>query len=390
MKNYKILFISHGATNTGAVNALLDIQEWLKSNTNIDFETLVLGNGPNVARFLKLGKCWLEFPNRSKFKATRLIERIIHKYFRFTFYRLKKRNYSLIYSNTITNGKTLVKLSNINIPVITHVHELETLINSSSSENINAVKKHCDYYFSASDAVKTLLSNDLNIDPEIINTTRTFINISKFSHAVDKSYTKNYLLKELGLDDDCMIVGLCGYGSSIKGTDLIPQIASGISELINNKKVYILHIGKIKDSEKYIIERDLRLLGLTDKVIFLGQKQNAAELISVFDVLALPSREESVSLVMLEAAYYGIPTVCFEKSGGPPIFCADDCGLISPYLDIRSMAQSIQFLLRNDDERLRIGNNAKAKLMREYTAETVMPKWFDSIEAIIEKSKIDD
>ncbi len=390
MKKYKILFISHGATNTGAVNVLLDIQEWLKSNTNIDFDTLVLGNGPNVTRFQKVGKCWLDFPNKSKFKATRLVERIIHKYFGLTYYRLKKENYSLIYSNTITNGKTLEKLSCCNAPIVTHVHELETLINSSSAENVNKVIKYSDYYFSASVAVKILLSKDLNIEPKKVTTINTFINNIKFTDEENRSSAKTFLMNELGLNNNCMIVGLCGYGSSIKGTDLIPQIASGISEFINNKKIYIVHIGKIKDSEKYIIQRDLRLLGLNERVFFLGQKSNAAELISVFDVLALPSREESVSLVMLEAAYYGIPTVCFDKSGGPTIFCADDCGLITPYLDTRGMAQSIEFLLRNDDARISIGNNAKAKLKREYTAETVMPKWLDSIDAIFKKSGIDD
>ena len=76
------------------------------------------------------------------------------------------------------------------------------------------------------------------------------------------------------------------------------------------------------------------------------------------DAFLLTSREDSGPMVMLEAAAFRIPILCFDESGGAPEFVAHDAGIAVPYLDIRQMADALLDLEQSPDLRRRFGNAA--------------------------------
>jgi len=95
---------------------------------------------------------------------------------------------------------------------------------------------------------------------------------------------------------------------------------------------------------------------------------------------------------MLEAAGLGIPTVCFDRAGGAPEFCADGCGVVVPYLDIQVMGEAIRSLLAEPDLREQIGSAAREKLTCKYDINLVMPRWLDVMTGICDcqHTEIDD
>lgn len=69
----------------------------------------------------------------------------------------------------------------------------------------------------------------------------------------------------------------------------------------------LLLVGEGPDLPK--IRCKIENLGLQDKVFFLGKQDQIAEVISMADVLLLPSEKESFGLVALEAMACGVPTI---------------------------------------------------------------------------------
>jgi len=72
---------------------------------------------------------------------------------------------------------------------------------------------------------------------------------------------------------------------------------------------------------------------------------------------------------MLESAALGVPILCFADSGGAQEFVKDELGMISPYMDIESMADNILYLQRNPDLRKEIGSKAADKIRKNHNLE---------------------
>jgi glycosyltransferase involved in cell wall biosynthesis len=98
------------------------------------------------------------------------------------------------------------------------------------------------------------------------------------------------------------------------------------------------------------------------------------------DAFALTSREDPFPLVMLEAGMHGLPTVCFESSGGGPEFIGEDAGCAVPYLDLEHFSAALRSLQEAPELRHRMGDSARLKVEREYSVAYQGPKLVRCIE----------
>ncbi|PCL94760.1 N-acetyl-alpha-D-glucosaminyl L-malate synthase BshA [Paenibacillus lautus] len=105
-------------------------------------------------------------------------------------------------------------------------------------------------------------------------------------------------------------------------------------------------------------------LGLGSEVHFLGKQDEIAHVISMADVLLLPSEKESFGLVALEAMACGVPTVGSTAGGIPELVTHGETGYLAPIGDTHSMAQHVLEICKDEalSERLR-----KACLQRSKT-----------------------
>lgn len=86
-------------------------------------------------------------------------------------------------------------------------------------------------------------------------------------------------------------------------------------------------------------------LGLKDRVIFCGKQDAVAEILSLSDLMLLPSEKESFGLVALEAMACGVPTVGSLAGGIPELVEDGVSGFLSPIGDTASMAENAIRLL---------------------------------------------
>ncbi|AIQ64606.1 N-acetyl-alpha-D-glucosaminyl L-malate synthase [Paenibacillus stellifer] len=98
------------------------------------------------------------------------------------------------------------------------------------------------------------------------------------------------------------------------------------------------------------IQAKIAEMGLEDKVRFLGKQDEIAQVISMADLLLLPSEKESFGLVALEAMACGVPTVGSQAGGIPELVQHGVTGYLAPIGDTTSMADYAVRLL--SDEKL--------------------------------------
>jgi len=300
---------------------------------------------------------------------------------------IQTNSIDVAYLNTIAHGDLIPVLKKYNIPIVTHVHELETAIRDHGQGLEKEIAKESFALICVSKSATENLIKQADADIEKIFTIPNFIPTIKY-HKEAKTAQRKTLLQSIGIASDALVVGFCGLGILRKGIDLVAPLATMIPDKISNQEVHFIWIGK--QHQEYpadLAEYDLNKSGTENRVHFIGEKDNARDWMETFDLHVLTSREESFGLVVLETANLSIPTVCFDSAGGASEFVQNDAGFTVPYLNLNQMAGAIEKLLRDPVLRNRLGGNSYYRLMSKHTPDVVGPQILAVLEIAMKSNK---
>ena len=388
----KILFVSHDASHTGAPIVLLHLLNWIKINTNIDFEILLLGGGGLTNSFEKLSKTY-SFVNKKIFSKNiikRLFYRIyfkaLNKIYNCNYYESKvlkkvsKNNYDLIYFNTVASNYIIPKLKTTHTKIVSHVHELSWTINAlhpkGMSKNITSL---VDLFIAPSIVTKENLSN-YNIPNDRIKVFNEFISIQRTSVPLVKSSS---IREELKFTDTEFIIGGSGFMHFRKGVDLFFQLSWLIQKKLPTADIKFLWVGNINSEilQWYFYETNIQ--HLKQNVFFSGIQDVPQNYFQIFDVFVLTSREDPFPLVCLEAACLGKPIICFDGAGGMTEFVDKGAGFKIPYHNIEEMSEKIIELYFNRDLVLQLGNISK-NIVADYDVNIIAPNIYNEINILLD------
>lgn len=122
-------------------------------------------------------------------------------------------------------------------------------------------------------------------------------------------------------------------------------------------------------SHQAACERLARELGLADRVEFPGfvPFERLAEFYREATLVAVPSLwPEPIATIGLEVLRYGLPVVGFDAGGIRDWLRDGETGFLIPWMDLRAMAEKIDYLLSNKDEARRLGEQGRSFVNREY------------------------
>lgn len=181
---------------------------------------------------------------------------------------------------------------------------------------------------------------------------------------------------EADLDEQCVVsVGLTG---GKRPQDVIDAFAS-ISSDEPEWRLRIIGDGRRREALQERIDSH----GLADRIELPGSSRDVDGELRRASILALASRSEGFSLVILEAMAVGLPVVSYAVPTGP-IELVDDGvnGFLVPDGDVAAMAARLRTLMRDRDLRGALGARGRAKVA-DFTVATVTDRWlevFDRLE----------
>ncbi len=92
------------------------------------------------------------------------------------------------------------------------------------------------------------------------------------------------------------------------------------------------------------------------------------------DLLIAPSWEEPFGIVLLEAMAVGIPVIATARGGPQEIISKPTEGVLVPPRDPSALANAIKSLASDDQRRLSIVGNARARVEANFDARAVVPR----------------
>jgi glycosyltransferase involved in cell wall biosynthesis len=126
------------------------------------------------------------------------------------------------------------------------------------------------------------------------------------------------------------------------------------------------------------LEQHATELGIRDQVVFTGPSDRVMEELSAASVLAMPSRFEAFSLVLIEGMAAGLAVVSFDCREGPrDILTPGVDGLVVPQGDLEAFAAGLDRLMRDEGLRARLGRRARRTVEERYLAGPVTERWLE-------------
>jgi sugar transferase (PEP-CTERM/EpsH1 system associated) len=141
-----------------------------------------------------------------------------------------------------------------------------------------------------------------------------------------------------------------------------------------------VHLTLIGDGpERRALEEHVSRIGLGSAVTFAGEQGDIASLLPAFDVFALSSRSEGISLTLLEAAAAGLPIVATAVGGNAEVVDDGETGLLVPPHEPARFAEAIEVIARRED-RAEMGTRGREKVKRRFSVEQ-MARAYDDLYA---------
>lgn len=368
-----VVFFGHDAHRLGAETVLLHMLRWLKEKTALDVRLVLAEGGELLDDFRGVCKVLVL---QTLFRAGTDRTQVEHAIRAHCGDHVK-----LVYANTVASGRYLKFFECLGAPILTHVHELQNVIQGQLADDAKEMLRRCTRYVGVSRAVSQNLITNHAVAADKIDTIYAFVaqsGVTPTPQAKREARRKLGLGEDHKVEDNKVLVFGCGAVYSRKGSDLFVAVAEKLLGAgIDNFHFY--WIGPFVPGEEDRIQRDIQSRGVGSHVTFLGPKANPREWFSAGDVFLLPSREDPFPLVCLEAAECGMPTVCFAEAGGMPDFVEDDAGFVVPFEDVEQMAQKTALMIRDERLRQQLGSTARRKFLNRHTAEKAMPRILQTI-----------
>jgi glycosyltransferase involved in cell wall biosynthesis len=125
------------------------------------------------------------------------------------------------------------------------------------------------------------------------------------------------------------------------------------------------------------LQQTATLLGIGDRVRFLGQRTDVGHLLAGADVFCQPNQSpEPFGIVFVEAMWRGLPVVT-SNIGGVAEFVDASCGLLTDPGNMAGIASSLEQLIESEELRKRLGRNGSVRARQVCDPQIQIPKLHD-------------
>lgn len=317
----KMLFVNHEESRTGAPIVLQNVARTVKCHLmNWDITILSKRKGGLTGELNQEFKVKyiddLVKASISNFDTLLEVARLILKY--------EQPNF--VYANTLESIHYCIAASELGIPSLIHIHELDRNGNFAkmlSGNKVERLKVPGLTYVCACDEIASIYKTRFNLSDEQIVVIHDFCDEARVA--------KN--IKEPPMYDKCNgAIVSCGTADTRKGVDTFVEIAKLMPERS------FVWIGKTVNN----------IGEVPSNVFFTGEVENPHAMLQQCKLFLLTSREDPFPLVVNEAMLLGKPIVAWEGSGGASFMLGTSGCTVKDYT-VEAFVEKINSLLNSAD-----------------------------------------
>lgn len=294
------------------------------------------------------------------------------------------------------------------VPVVVTEHNVDVWKSSLHFMIDRFLFKKTDCFIAVSETVREFYVQKLGVEKDLIKVVYNGVDVRSVDEGrgtmdegrkdegrKTKDERRNALREEFGIKSDEKVIAIIGRLVPQKG---IAFFLEALKELLNANsheslpdrqagnangrelnKIKVLIVGEGPERER--LTSQVSRFTLEDKVIFTGFRKDIQEILSITDILVLPSSREGLPMILLEAMGAGAIVVATRVGGTPELVQDGVNGFLVESGDVSGLAQKIEYVLSElsksevgglkDEGRKDEGREDKARETKDERRETM-------------------
>jgi glycosyltransferase involved in cell wall biosynthesis len=171
------------------------------------------------------------------------------------------------------------------------------------------------------------------------------------------------------IPEDAIVVGVIAELHANKGLRYAIEAMAHLRKQ-GEQRAHLIIIGE--GEERIDLEFLIHEHGLQTHVHLIGQRDDAASLLSAFDIFLLPSITEAFPYVILEAGKSGLPIVASAVGGIPEVIDDMESGVLIHPRSSGEIARAISYLITHPDRAREFGSAVKSRIADRFTIEQMI------------------
>ncbi len=218
------------------------------------------------------------------------------------------------------------------------------------------------------DVTRDKLKKEFSIFSQKIITVHNGIVIDKFKK---KGFSdKQKVLKQLGIKDNPILITIVARLNSVKNHRLLLQAFAQIQQQTLDCYLVIIGGGELMTSlQQLTFDLDLK-----EKVMFLGDRTDVADLLIGMDIFVLCSKQEGYSISLLEACASELALVATDVGGNKEIVTKEN-GLLVQSDNVQALSKGISQIILDKHGLQRMGENSREWVVNNGSVEVMANKY---------------
>jgi glycosyltransferase involved in cell wall biosynthesis len=269
---------------------------------------------------------------------------------------IRERGIDLVYTNTSAIFEAALAARLARVPHVWHIHEV--LQTGSAMDQLLPLRvmKRLIAKFSSVVVFESEGSRRVFEQSTPLTHGRVVYNSLRLANT-DAIALRQTHRDALGIGPDDWVVAFMGQFIDRKNPLLLIRAAEHLRHLLRIRWLFVGE-GPLQET----MEQQIQALGLSDCCRVIEFQADVQPVMNAMDVFALPSRQESFGLVLIEAGAYGKPVVACRSQGPNEIVVDQDTGFLVPQDDAQSFAARIKELYESRSGALAMGEAGKRRV----------------------------
>jgi glycosyltransferase involved in cell wall biosynthesis len=205
------------------------------------------------------------------------------------------------------------------------------------------------------------------------------IDFSSFCQAVDIPAIK----QEMSISPEKKVIGIPARLHHMKGHKYLLDAVQLINDDLKDVVFLLIGDGELRSElESYVDQA-----GLNGIIRFLGHRSDVPRILSILDLVVLPSIAlEALPFALIEAQASGKAVIASNFSGIPEIIENGVSGILVPPRDSKALAEAIMTLVNDSDLRQRMGEAGRSRAEQLFSLDRMLKETFQVYEDFLNAS----
>jgi sugar transferase (PEP-CTERM/EpsH1 system associated) len=235
--------------------------------------------------------------------------------------------------------------------------------------------KFADRVVTVSEELRASLLAEVRVPAAKVTCLPNGVDLARF----DRRFSREHMRYELGIPQDARVIGTVGRHDPVKDYPSLLRAFASVQE--QSRRAWLVLCGDGPEGPR--LRTMAQDLGIADRTVFTGFRDDVPDVLSAFDVFCLPSVTEGMSNAILEAMASRLPCVATRVGGNGELVTHGVTGLLVPTQNAERLAESLTYLVSDEDVCAQMARASRARAEARFSLDGMVRNYEDLYETLV-------